>query len=577
MALFLRLWKLQLLPIGISYVELDYIINAKSIWLSGLDISHSWSPLSLKALDSREILAELPSLLLSPFIGIAKLSLLNARLANAWLHSLSVFLIYALSTKLFKDKKISLIAALVYAINPWTLHFGRTAYEVSFGLISLLLFWLVLLSTKGWRILWSFPFIFLAFFTYHGFKFLVLPFALITILFTYLRQKKPRQIRPSLSLLIMTCALVGYFLVSFSGQSAMKRKGEIVFFNQKKAAESVNKSRRQTIPNQLMTAMDNKVSFMARDFTQRYLAAFSVPYWFINGDVTGVGGHTLWAHGYFYYLDLVLAVIGFVVLFREKRKIWWLLTGLLLISPLPSAVSSASHSYVHRSSLMVPIIILFIAFGINWVFKSFRYQKWLVAITAFIYLALLVNLAYLYTYQYPVYGAEGFFFSRRVLSEYLKRARKISDRPIYVFAQEPMAQIEQYIFYTNTLTKQRSKEIATIFKDKNYLIDGIKFDTDCPPAKALEENALLIYENAICHQGEDGLRIEDLVVDASEVKLTAIADLKDAGHVFKIYNDWLCQDVALGTYPIVSSLDEFEIAAMDDRSFCQNWIMEIAN
>jgi len=69
------------------------------------------------------------------------------------------------------------------------------------------------------------------------------------------------------------------------------------------------------------------------------------------------------------------------------------------------------------------------------------------AVIAFIYFIFLTNFLYLYFYRFPVYKAEAFFFSERILSEYIRRV-KIENPEVNVYAntREPIATFEQYIF-----------------------------------------------------------------------------------------------------------------------------------
>ncbi len=99
LAFALRMLNLSYVPNGITHDELDYVLNAKSIWLTGKDLSGSWSPLSLTPLKSRMVLAELTSLVMSPFIGSFKLSLTNVRIPYIFFSSLTAVVLYLIVKK----------------------------------------------------------------------------------------------------------------------------------------------------------------------------------------------------------------------------------------------------------------------------------------------------------------------------------------------------------------------------------------------------------------------------------------------------------------------------------------------
>ena len=75
LALFLRLIWLDKVPNGITDDELIFVLNAKAVFFTGSDISGVWNPLTLAPIPGITPMAELPSLIMAPFIGILPLSL----------------------------------------------------------------------------------------------------------------------------------------------------------------------------------------------------------------------------------------------------------------------------------------------------------------------------------------------------------------------------------------------------------------------------------------------------------------------------------------------------------------------
>ena len=64
-----------------------------------------------------------------PFVALIGLSPLSVRLPEALLGTISIFLMFILVQQLFKDRKTSLIAALLFAFVPWSIQYSRIGFE----------------------------------------------------------------------------------------------------------------------------------------------------------------------------------------------------------------------------------------------------------------------------------------------------------------------------------------------------------------------------------------------------------------------------------------------------------------
>jgi 4-amino-4-deoxy-L-arabinose transferase-like glycosyltransferase len=573
-ALFLRTWQLHRFPTGISHVEMDYVINAKSIWLTGKDISQTWNPMKLTALDSREILAEWSSLVLAPIIGPLNNSVFNARLFNALIQSFCAVVIYFIVKKLL-NKNVGLIAALVYAINPWSFHFGRTAYEVSTSLSFFLLYYLVLIYAKKWKVLYAFPFIVAAFFTYHGFKFLFLPFAFFSILTSFLFIDKKKNFKPYLVIFLLCLSLMFGYLFKYKTQAANKRTSEIFFLNNTRTSQQVNKERLESIDLPLKNITSNKLSFLTRDFTSRYLSAFSASYFFVYGDTNGVGGHTLWTHGYFYYLDFLFLMIGFVAMFSKNRKVWLTLSSFALVAPIPSAINSTGTSFVHRSALLIPIGVIFIAYGIYFVINSFKKKKLGKTIISILYLVSFANLALIYFVRYPIYGSEGFHLSKRIMAEYIKRVKaKNSEQKIYVVNDEALASFEQYLYFNDEYKKENVDQIGKAVQENSLELNNVNFNNRCLPIEKLtQENTIVIVQDSLrCESEGSFVSPENEELKQLGFDSIGITYLVDTGQIMKIYNDSLCRDITLNAYSRIQKYSDFDIDKISNEDFCQKWL-----
>ena len=577
-SLILRLWWLDKFPVGITYDELEYVLDAKAIFHTGKDISGLWSPLSLTAKPLGVPMAELPSLIVAPFIGPVKLSLFTARFPYAVFNVLLILFIYLISQELLKSKKIALLAALLLSINPWSFHFGRTAFDTPLAILFYLIALYVLLKTHSWKILLSFPFLFLGFFSYIGTKLILLPFVIISSAFHYFFIGKKISKKPYIVLLLLSVFVVSYFIFSLRYQSAGKRTNEILFFATDKAAQAVNMERRLSLPTSLTFFFSNKAVYFLRTFLSKYIGVFSTKFLFLFGEERGA--YSMWTHGLFYYIDLIFIIIGILALFTINKKIWLFLISMVAIAPLPSALSVVDDSYVLRSALLYPLLIIFAAYGIYYLIKSNRpYRQVLTIGIVMIYLFSMANYLYLYFFRYPVYGSEGFFYSDRVLSRYISLYSELPEKKIFVISPSAEGIFKEHLFHSGLYTKENVEEIADNIQKGKFKFRNVTFTNACPKEDVFKnKNNVLIYKCGFeCEKEITKLiELQSSLEEKSTVLTLSISNLADGGEIYRIHGDDVCSGYKLSSYPRVASIDDFQVENQDAEILCEKWIMNLS-
>ncbi len=79
-----------------------------------------------------------------PFVTIFGPTIFAVRSLSAIFGLLSIVIIYLLTQELFKNRKVSNLAALILATSPWVVLYARTGYEINPGMAILALGWLFL-------------------------------------------------------------------------------------------------------------------------------------------------------------------------------------------------------------------------------------------------------------------------------------------------------------------------------------------------------------------------------------------------------------------------------------------------
>ncbi len=563
LALLPRVYKLNKFPPSMIHDELNYVMNAKSLWTTGKNI-----PLTASALFSwgesefDVVISELPSLIIAPWVGINDLSQLNVRIFYAFLSSLSVVLIYLIVETLL-NKEVAFFTGFVAAFNPWSIHIGRTALEVNFAIFFFLLGTLLFLRSKTLKTLFAFPFFLAGFLSYLGAKLHFFPWIMILLIYKWLELKEENKKKGYLLIFgILSFAVLVFYTLTLSFQPAGSRKGELTFFNESWASKIVDTERRLAIPNQGLRIFSNKLTVTLKRAGDVYLKAFSTVGLFSRGETVSV--YSLWEYGQFHFLDFILILVGFVGLYFFNRRIFWLISFLVLLGPWVSAIDLVEETYAIRAFPTYIFLWVFAGFGFWYLSKSKR-QKLIFSLILILYFFSIAYFINLYLYRYPIYSAERWFFSERILSSYIKRVlAKYPGTKIYVSSVEsPKIVFENFLFYTGLYnTKDQVIYANSRLKDKVFGIGNVTFMHGCPfgSEKDISPDYVLIsHQRFKCLEESQERR--------------GIVDLKDAGTVFVISDDKLCRGFELPRYYRPMNDKIFDIESLSDEDFCRNWIV----
>lgn len=562
LALFLRTWRLHLFPISIIHDELNYILNAKSLFYTGQNIPLTASSLlSWGEKNWDVVISEVPSVILAPWIGIMPLTQFNARLPFAFLGSFSVILLFLITKKLLGEK-IAKITAVIFAFNPWSIHFSRMALEVSFASFFFLLGAYLFLTRRSWQIFVSFPFFILGFMSYLGAKLHFLPYILILVFYRIFWDKKEENLKPYLIFVFLSFLFLLTYFLTMGYHPAGARKGELVVFNSAWAGPIVDTERRQTIPSPALNFFSNKLSVTLKRVADTYLSGFSPRELFAKGDVISV--YSLWQHGHFYYLDFFLIALGFAVLFASKRKVFWLVSLIILLGPIVSALDLVEETYSVRAFPMYPFLALLAAVGF-WFIRE-NLGRWVYFLGIGLYGLLVLNFFYLYFYRYPIYAAERWFFSERLVAKYitLLKEKEPNLKIRVITGENPKNVYEEYLFYSgsyenkNDIEKANANLSQKIFGDENVI-----FTQNCSPQKGNENEVILADVRTGCFKEERG----DL----------GFVSLADAGTVFVLKNDRLCPSFSLPRYYRPLNKSVFAVEKLNVKDFCENWVVKFRN
>lgn len=483
----LRLIALGDVPYGFANDEVSYIYSGFSIaQTNGYDVAGKFLPLSVN-LDSS--LSPVPVYFVALFVKLLGLGAFVVRLPFALLGIGSVILTYYLSKMLFKNELIAIFAGLVMSFSSWHILVTRGVWDVIpaqfFLLLGICLF--VKKVEKG-SVLWSLiPFI-IAFYSYHATK--VFYIFLIGLLLVFFGKTLWKRRAEFVLFLAGSILVIFSFILVLSSQS-VTRQTEFVVNNPavlRDAEKNVNFNRRfSDAPFLLRIIESNKVEFIAQKVINTYLGAFSVQHLFSVGDINPIVGYGAFFRGVLYIIDLPFLLLGLFIIVKtafekttdrkHSRNLFFTL-GLLLISPLPSAVA-AGTTYVIRSFMMVPFLSIVIGFGI-WFFtikilkKSISMQYVLFSAVLILYCVVLFRFFYQYSFQFNTYGGEFWNRSSRILSEYISKNQAKFDSVIIGEATDKL--LLQFAFFNSVDPAEMQKAWIEKWPAK---IGKVNFNNSC--------------------------------------------------------------------------------------------------
>lgn len=401
LALFLRVYNLSNNPPGLNSDEADIGYTAYSLLKTGRDWYGDYLPSHFKAFSENDR-SPLYTYAVIPSIALFGLNTFSFRLPAVVFGFITCLLTYFLAKFITNSKKISYISFLLIVINPWHIHISRTGMEISLSvlLVTYAIFLMLKSSENRKYLLLSSFFFALSLHSYNAPKIFVPLFILATLIIykkMFLNQGK--------------IIIISFFILSISFLFLMKNE----FYDQKTtriqrydmlsfqtSKQFVERERHLTVlPLGILNSlMHNKAQVMIERFRNNYFNAFSVNFWFINGEGNLV--HSVVDRGEFFIFELIFIAIG-IYLLATKRNTWnKLLIIWIIIAPIPASL--VGQLYVYRMSIIIPPVILLSAMGAVWIWEKLKLHKIYLLLFSFLFIIIFLEYQLHYHLDYPVYS-----------------------------------------------------------------------------------------------------------------------------------------------------------------------------
>lgn len=548
---FLRFFYLTSLPTSLSGDELHYAVTAKSIMLTGHDISGTWNPLTLLIFHHPpdEQQAELPYLLHLASGARLPFSVLGTKLPFVLLSIGIVVLLYLIAFDLF-DRPTAIAVSFVAAINPWLIVMGRTAYEGTPATFFYLLGLLILLRTKGYRLYWSIAPFLLAFYAYIGTKLIFVPFIFMACILSWYLHK--HTYTKYYAVVILWSILLTFTFIFFIQQNDHGgRLSEIFLPTSPLVTAAVNEARRTTVQSQVLPLLVNKYSVYGEIIITRLFRIFSSSYLFADGDQFFLPIQ----QGFLYYIDAFFMILGACALYAKSKMKFFIIVLFIFIGTLPHVFHAGTGDFSAHLALMFPFLLLLVGNGIVQIFRDYPKQKTAIVVIAFFYAVSFSGFATTYFFQYPLQGTGD--YHKRVITKYLEFAKKHNvSASLYSTSSQDI--FSKYLFYTNQITSANMPFIRKQQGLSSFTFQNILF-TPCNQKITASSDSETIILDANCDMHISGANVH-------------IARPSDAGTLYQIYNDKVCSAYSLSPYPNGLTLPDFDLENIQEEKFCKLFI-----
>ena len=545
-ALFLRIYKLNSLPFGFHVDEVKVAWNALSILKTGRDDHGGFLSLYYNSFGDYRPTGIFYFTI--PSIEIFGRTDFATRFPVALFGALTIFPVYLLAEFLNKNRKLKLgrintghLAGFLLAISPWSVELSRATDEVvisAFFALFSLYFFIKLIKTREIKFaVFSVTTIIISYLLYSSIRFLG-PLFFIATLLMYLKSIKRKKNK----IWIWACIACTLLLTAFFGitQGGLARFDEVSIFKDVDTTYQIQRIRNEDLKRNLLTiAFDNKYVIYFKSFADQYGKYFAGD--FLVGSAAQPYRFTTPGTGLITYIEALLLIIGLIEVVRGKKNALPIL--LLLMAPLPAAITIEDAPNLSRAFFMLPFLIIIEAYGLETVLLfSRKFKRQIIVVT---FSLLLVNFSY-FLYMY--------FFHSFNHGPYLQDF--VVDSPTYrdIGAKELALQLDTlklkydkiiitnfpdnpypwYAFFTNKDPSDFNKTYSTTTNERDY--GNIDFSEEkCPSDKDLikyrSQNILMVDSWECAYQSQ--------IDDKSPLKIVGTITRPDGTVVYTLLErDW---------------------------------------
>lgn len=438
-------------------------LNAKALAETGKDLTGVSFPVYLEAWGFAGQSVML-TYIMAFFIKIFGMSMFSIRLPMMIISLISLFIFYDFVKRIFKNKKIALVAMAFLAICPW--HILQSTWSIDcnmfphFALISIYLLYRGITDKKIFLYL-SMIFFGLTMYTYGIAIYFVPFFLLICAIHLFINKKvtlKDLIICILIYFIVFTPLLIMYIINFFKINESIN----LGIFTIKYFPNS-------TRTDDMLFFSDNIIFQLVENFKSVIKIIF-VQYDYLEWNATNIFGTT-------YHISLLFVVIGLIGFFIKKEKnigikLFMLWTFLSLLVGL-----FINSTNINRLNIIWYPLIFLTVYGLYLIYKKVKYKRIFTNLISLIYIILFISYNFFfYNSYYKEINSSGCFSNG--LKEVILFIKDIEKEKYYLnFSNDGGFKVymDTYNAILNTNVKE-IKNIENLNKESIYIVQKENVD-----------------------------------------------------------------------------------------------------
>jgi len=485
LALFVRVFRLGETPYGFHIDEAKAGWNAYSILETGRDDKGNVLPLYYDSFgDFRPtglFYTIIPSLL------VWGRNIFAVRFPVALFGALTMFPVIFIFKELRKKSLIlGMMASVFLALNPWHIVASRSTSESVISIFFSL--WGIYFLLKSFcqkdykNVVYSIVFFVLSYFFYHSIRVLAPTFVLAIILTKkYCLRKKVFYFQPMIVFLMLLVTT----LLFMSGKEARGRMSQVSLKSDFKVLYEITKMPTEEGPGHVIRArvFHNKIASYMRRFAEEYKEYFGTS--FLLGETAKPVRYTVPYVALLTYFEFLLFVLGLFWVSKKKEMLTVLF--LLVLAPIPAAVTIEDTPNLQRAIFMIPFLMIIMAYGGYGLFKLPKRLRWVLGCFVFGYLTNFIYFWHMYFIHQKMSLASYYRNGGNV--ELVKRLVDVKDNYQKIILTNSPDNLYPWLAFLGGYEPGDFNQSLKIDKGEEQRFENFVFSTSkCPLNSALEKN-----------------------------------------------------------------------------------------
>lgn len=400
-AFFLRFFHCWDNPPSLYWDEVSMGYNAWSVATTGKDEYGEKYPLLFESFQEYKLPGYIYALV--PFVRFFGLNELSVRFPSIIAGALAVLAIYLLAMQMFGSRQLSLLSSLLLAVSPWHIQFSRAGFEANIGLTTVIFAVYFLINSIKFkkRLYLGFIFLSLSLYFYNSLRIFT---PLFLVFFIYLYWQKLKSAKRQLFIAFLLSSIVFFPLFTkFIQPASLNRFSYVSIFSNPDILKLSIEEKEMDGNSIIARSVHHRYIVYATEILRGYFSHFTTDFLFL-GKEPNIRHHVA-DIGLLYIWQLPFILIGIFVLIKKRHKFVKILLLWIILSPVPACFTQPTP-HALRSFLMLPVLIIFTAYGMYFIWQRTRpfIRKILGLFVTFVFILEFASYLHQFYFHYPLYS-----------------------------------------------------------------------------------------------------------------------------------------------------------------------------